>query len=53
MRLLLGQVTDDGLAVVCAARAPNLVKLGVQQLFQPFATAANPRMMEFDFEGLK
>jgi hypothetical protein len=29
------------------------VKLRVQQLLKPFATAANPRVMEFDFERLE
>ena len=29
------------------------MKLRVQQLFESFATAANPRVMEFDFKGLE
>jgi hypothetical protein len=43
----------DCLAVVGTSRAANFVEVFVQQLFQPFAAAANPGVMQLDLEGLE
>ena len=42
---------DDCRAAIRTTRAAYLAKLRVQQLLEPFATAANPRMMELNFKG--
>ena len=47
------EVADDRFTVVRRARTTNFVKLGVQQLLEPRATAAHARMMERHFEGLE
>ena len=50
---LLGQVSDNGLAVIRTTRATDLVKLWVQQLLQSCAIATDARVMKLDLEGLK
>jgi hypothetical protein len=47
------QELDDGRPVVRATGAADFVKLWMQQLFEALTAAANPWMMEFDFEGLE
>ena len=50
---MLGQEVDDGFSGVCPTGAADLMKLRVQQLVQPLATAPYAGVVEFDFEGLE
>ncbi len=53
MQWMRRKEADDCLSIVGATRAPNLVKLGVKQLFKALAAAPHSRVMQLDLEGLE
>ena len=53
LRLLRGEMSDDGDPIVGATRTTDLIEVRVQQLLEPLAATPYARVMKLDFESLQ